>query len=142
MACNTVVPSKLMAHALDSGAMAIVHAASPSQPNQPPKPWSLLGLFPSETIGDPAAHSDIVRCFDWNAQTQKAVTGGEDGRVCIWSLGDSLVNAEDARTAAIRLDALPTPAATSAAANYNAALGKDRNSPLGAASRNRFKPYG
>jgi hypothetical protein len=31
-------------------------------------------------------HSSIIRCFDWNVSAKSIVTGGEDGRLCLWAI--------------------------------------------------------
>ncbi|KAI8142520.1 WD40-repeat-containing domain protein [Fennellomyces sp. T-0311] len=37
-----------------------------------------------QTLKAPGGHTDIVRAFHWNHQTQSILTGGEDGRMCAW----------------------------------------------------------
>lgn len=37
-----------------------------------------------QVLEAPGGHSDIVRAFYWNHQTQSILTGGEDGRMCAW----------------------------------------------------------
>ncbi len=130
-----------------SGGIAIIHAPSPTTPSKQAGAatgsWSLLGLFPAaEQVAEAAggkAHSDIVRCFDLDVGTQTVTTGGEDGRVCIWNLADA-----QSDSAAMR-SSLPAMASAEGVASRVASGSggaRDRNSPLGAQSRNRYKPYG
>ncbi|KAE8222006.1 hypothetical protein CF326_g8455 [Tilletia indica] len=45
--------------------------------------WELGAFFPAGR----RAHEDIVRCVEYDQNTQTLFTGGEDGRICFWNLG-------------------------------------------------------
>ncbi|KAM0750479.1 WD40 repeat-like protein [Meredithblackwellia eburnea MCA 4105] len=53
-----------------------------------PKNWILEQVLPGvggRTLGG-QGHSDIIRCAHLDAQTSTVVTGGEDGKICLWTL--------------------------------------------------------
>ncbi|PVU85418.1 hypothetical protein BB559_003545 [Furculomyces boomerangus] len=41
------------------------------------------GLHPIQSLT--GGHTDIVRCINWDFAGHKAISGGEDGRICFWS---------------------------------------------------------
>ncbi|KAK4056010.1 hypothetical protein OIO90_003005 [Microbotryomycetes sp. JL221] len=62
-----------------AGDVAIMNLSDPSR-------WVLERLLPSSTSGQLHGHSDIVRCIDVDSVNGRIVTGGEDGKVCLWSV--------------------------------------------------------
>ncbi|KAK4698828.1 WD repeat-containing protein 89, partial [Phenoliferia sp. Uapishka_3] len=63
------------------GDIAIINMKDPSR-------WILEQVLPGvggRTLGG-QGHADIVRCAYLDTQTSTVVTGGEDGRVCVWTL--------------------------------------------------------
>ncbi|KDN41156.1 WD40 repeat-like protein [Tilletiaria anomala UBC 951] len=122
------------------GGAAIIHIASPSSPTAIPPVWSLLGLLPkSSEVCSGMAHSDIVRCVDFDVSTRTITTGGEDGRICIWSLDGS----EIARDEAGRLTAAPIAAPDAIVGSGSVTEGgRDRGSLLAGSGKKRYKPYG
>ncbi|KAL8292554.1 hypothetical protein RQP46_001166 [Phenoliferia psychrophenolica] len=63
------------------GDIAIINLSDPSR-------WILEQVLPGvggRTLGG-QGHADIVRCAHLDTETSTVVTGGEDGRVCVWSL--------------------------------------------------------
>ncbi|SGZ28256.1 BQ5605_C027g10297 [Microbotryum silenes-dioicae] len=53
-----------------------------------PRRWILEQILPGvggRTLGG-TGHADIVRCATMNTQTGTVATGGEDDRVCLWSV--------------------------------------------------------
>ncbi|KAI5480520.1 WD repeat domain 89 [Pseudohyphozyma bogoriensis] len=63
------------------GDVAIINARDP-------KNWVLEQVLPGvggRTLGG-RGHADIVRCACLDSKTSTVATGGEDGRICLWSL--------------------------------------------------------
>ncbi|KAK4049012.1 hypothetical protein OIV83_004373 [Microbotryomycetes sp. JL201] len=51
-----------------------------------PEKWIMERVLPSTASGLSLAHSDIVRCIEIDNASGRVVTGGEDGKVCLWSV--------------------------------------------------------
>ncbi|KAM0787420.1 hypothetical protein ACM66B_003503 [Microbotryomycetes sp. NB124-2] len=51
-----------------------------------PETWVMERVLPSTASGLPLAHSDIARCVDIDSANGRVVTGGEDGKICLWSV--------------------------------------------------------
>lgn len=121
------------------GGVAIIHAPSQAGPGAQSPSWSLLGLLPSASSGPRSkCHSDIVRCLDLDTATRTVTTGGEDGRLCVWSLDGVQVDPETIGPSFAPAMMLADGSDPSDPSNGGS---RDRNSPLGAAGKHRFKPY-
>ncbi|KAK0565318.1 hypothetical protein OC844_001285 [Tilletia horrida] len=75
---------------------AVVGEAPEASARARPEAWELGAFFPSGA----RAHTDIVRCVEYDGSTQTLITGGEDGRICFWSLGEDGSGAATATAAA------------------------------------------
>lgn len=47
--------------------------------------WTIYARFPAASEHT-RAHSDIVRCIDWDSQANRLFSGGEDGCICAWNM--------------------------------------------------------
>lgn len=111
--------------------------------------WTLHARFPSAESGA-FAHSDIVRCIEWDAsvrnfmrgfsahlQANRLFTGGEDGSVLVWDPSSG--------TGAAPPSALPTHDAGRSGGGGGGgdapSRGKLRGGGGSAAFKHRFNPY-
>lgn len=140
-----------------AGGTAMIHVPAPERPGHS-VPWTLLGVLPpgGQTSGlgngPPAfraqGHSDIVRCLDMDPATRTLTTGGEDGRLCIWSLENAMTSSAllsriQQSTSAPR-DDFGKPAGTGPARPVRGGFKFGRGSapPGDNGYQSRFKPYG